>query len=540
MDPEPSPIKTGRAPSRTRLVWIGAAVLVVGGLSAIVALRWPGPATRDVGASSDWPTVSWATCTPEEQGMDSGQLEAMSAYIDEHDMPIDSVIVVRHGRIVFEMYGPDYAAETRHKTHSVTKSVTSMLVGIAVDQGAIEGLDVTIAELLPDYTSASPDPRKDRITLEHLLTMSDGIDWHEHTFPYEDSRNQVSRMASSSDAVQYVLDRPMEHEPGDVWAYNSGASVLLGEAIEEATGRDLLVFAREKLFDRLGIGQVYWEVLPGGHYQTGAGLSMTPRDMARLGYLMLHNGVWDGQQILSSEWVQRATWARYTAYGPLGYGYQWWVLPEGLGYRAQGAYEQYIYVLPGLDMVIVFTADIRGGVPYRVDGLVNTYILPACSDYVTPASRATYDAHGFTFEYPAQYVLEEAPIPGHMAVSDESGMVQITSNTEPLELVLVLWNEMEEGEDVSTMLEAYLVGFAANVGELTPGGSREGEKDGHTMTLRFSHVALGGGAAPMVSGVWVCEASGRGYALTYLTAEEKSPDELLAATERYLEGLACH
>jgi CubicO group peptidase (beta-lactamase class C family) len=504
---------------------------------AVLALAWPGFAVRGAERTSDWPTERWATSTPEEQGMDPGRLEAMKAYIHERDIPIDSAIVVRHGRIVFEMYGPGYSASKRHQLQSVTKSVTSMLVGIALDRGAIGGLDETIGELLPDYTTANPDPRRDRITLEHLLTMSDGIDWHEHTFPYEDPRNQWNRMSSSSDAVQYVLDRPMEHEPGEVWAYNSGASVLLGEAIEEATGRDLLVFARDTLFDPLGIGPVYWERTASGHYQSGGGLSMAPRDMARLGYLMLHNGTWDGQQILSAEWVARSTVVRYTVFAPIGYGYQWWILPDGIGYRAQGLYEQYIYVLPGLDMVIVFTADIRDGGLYRVDGLVNTFILPACSDYVAPAARSNYDAHGFTFQYPAQYLLEEAPLPGHSAVSDESGMVQITSNTEPLELVVVLWNEVEEGEDVPTILEAYLEGFATMVGELAPGESREGQKDGHAMALRFSHVALEGSTIPMVTGVWICDASGLGYAVTYLTAEEKTPEELRAGLPHRLEEL---
>jgi CubicO group peptidase (beta-lactamase class C family) len=270
--------------------------------------------------------------------MDSAKLEAMMAYVGQHDMAVDSIVVVRHGRIVFEEYGPGYVPSLRHRLYSVTKSVTSMLVGIAIDQGAIEGLDVPIAELLPDYTSANPDPRRDQITLEHLLTMSDGIDWREHDFPYDDPRNTVSQMRASADAVQFVLDRPMARAPGEAWAYNSGASILLGAIVEKATGRDLLSFAREVLFDPLGVGTVYWERASGGHYHTGGGLDMTPRDMVRLGYLMLHNGRWDGQQILSAGWVARSTTAHYPAYEPYGYGYQWWILPDEQGCRADGPY----------------------------------------------------------------------------------------------------------------------------------------------------------------------------------------------------------
>ena len=510
------------------LVWIVVVTLVaVGAVIVILVLLWPYLGVPSSGQGSDWVTSS-----PEEQGMDAGKLEAVMAYIDEHEMAVDSIVVVRHGHIVFEMYGPGYSPNKRHKIHSVTKSVMSMLVGIAIDQGAIEGLDVPLTELLPNYTTATPEPRKEQITLEHLLTMSDGIDWHEHSLPYEHPNNRVSQMSSSADAVQYILDRPMEREPGEAWAYNSGASILLGAAVEQATGRDLLLFARETLFNPIGIGPVHWERTAGGHYQTGGGLSMTPRDMGRLGYLMLHNGMWDGQQILSADWVARSTAAHYPADGPIGYGYQWWILPEGRGYRADGLYEQRIYVLP--------KADIRGASFYRVDGLVNAFILPACTDLPAPASRATYDAHGVTFEYPAIFLLEEKPIHDQEALSDASGMVQITSTWEPLEIVSVLWSETEGDEDAWSFLEAYLVAIQDEGTKVTAGESGQGQKEGHTMALRFSELTLGEGPLPVVSGVWICDASGRAFAATYLTTDETTSEGLQTALERYLEGLTCH
>lgn len=521
---------------RSRLVWIVVATLLaVGTAVVILALLRPDLVLPSRGQGPDWVTSS-----PEEQGMATGKLEAMMAYIDEHDMAVDSIVVVRHGRIVFEEYGPGYAPGKRHQLYSVTKNVTSMLIGIAIDQGWIEGLDVPITELLPDYTPANPDPRREQITLEHLLTMSDGIDWREHDFPYEDQRNTVSQMGASADAVQFILDRPMARAPGEVRAYNSGASVLLGAILEEATGRNLVSFAREVLFDPIGIGTVYWEQTSGGHYQTGGGLHMTPRDMARLGYLMLHNGRWDGQRILSADWVARSTTSYYQAYGPIGYGYQWWILPEGQGYRADGLYQQHIYVLPKADMVVVSTADMRGASLYRVDGLVNTFILPACTDLPTSAARATYDAHGVTLEYPAGFLVEEAPLPGHAAVGYRSGIVQITSNLEPIEMVSVFWNEVEEGEDVPTIFEAYLAAIAADLVKLTPGESGEGQKDGHAMALRFSELTLEGGTIPAISGVWICDVTGRAFGVTYLTTEETTSEELLAAFEQYMEGLTCH
>jgi CubicO group peptidase (beta-lactamase class C family) len=535
MSQEATQDEIGRSRPRSRLVWIVVATLLAAG-AVVVVLALVGP---DLMAPSSDQSSDWVISSPEEQAMDSGKLEAMMAYIDEHDMAVDSIVVVRHGRIVFEEYGPGYSPSQRHKLYSVTKSVTSMLVGIAIDQGFIKGLDVPVSDLLPDYDSADPDPRREQMTLEHLLTMSDGIDWREHEYPYEDQRNTVSQMGTSADAVQFVLDRPMARAPGEAWAYNSGASILLGAILEEATGRNLVPFAREVLFDPIGIGAVYWEQTSGGHYQTGGGLHMTPRDMARLGYLMLHNGTWNGEQIVPADWVARSTRTYYQAYGPYGYGYMWWILPEERGYRAQGLYEQYIYVLPGADMVVAVTADSRGGL-YTVDGLVNAFVPPACTDLPTPPSRATYSAHGITFEYPARFYSEEAPIPGQEAVSDASGIVQLTSTWEPFELVSVLWSKVEGDEDAWSFLEAYLGGIEEDGTKVMPSESGEGVKDGHAMALRFSEMAFEEGTVPTISGVWICDASGRAFAVTYLTTEETTPEELRAAFEGYLEGLACH
>ncbi len=533
--------ETERRRPRSRLLWIVVATLLaVSGAAVVLALVLPGLTAPAAGRASEQPTESWATSTPEEQDMDSGKLEAMKAYIDEHDIPIDSIVVVRHGHIVFEMYGPGYSPDKRHKLHSVTKSVTSMLVGIAIDKGAIEGVDVPITALLPGYTSTNPDPRREQITLEHLLTMSSGIDWLEHEYPYEDSRNLAVQAGASLDVVQFLLNRPMAHAPGEVWAYNTGGSMVLGAIVEEATGRDLLLFAREVLFDPLGIGPVFWEQMADGRYETGGSLHMTPRDMARLGYLMLHNGRWNGQQILSADWVARSTEAYHQADALYGYGYQWWILPEGQGFMANGRWQQRIYVLPEADMVVVITADIRDPALYSVDGLVNAFVLPACTDLPASAAPAVYDAHGVTLEYPAGFFVEEAPLPDHRAIGTRSGIVQITSKLEPVESFSVFWNEVEEGEDVPMIFEAYLAAIAADLVELTPGESAEGQKDGHAMSLRFSKLTLEGGTIPAVSGVWICDVTGRAFGVTYLTTEQRTSEELLAALERYLQGLTCH
>lgn len=262
--------------------------------------------------------------------MDPALLEQMMALIDEQGFAYDSVLVVRHGTIVFEAYRNGYDQDTKHHLQSTTKSFSSMLIGIALHEGFLSSVDQKLVDLLPNHTIANMDARKQRITLEHLLTMSDGMDWHELDYPYTDARNTLGQMWASTDAVQHILDRPMAREPGEAWAYNSGTSILLGGILEEATGRDVLGFAHEYLFDPLGIDDVQWDRAPGGHYHTDGGLYLTPRDMARFGYLMLHGGTWDGQEIVSPDWVARSTESHYQASAGQGYGYQWWTLDGGI------------------------------------------------------------------------------------------------------------------------------------------------------------------------------------------------------------------
>jgi CubicO group peptidase (beta-lactamase class C family) len=198
--------------------------------------------------------------------MDPAQLDQMMEYIDEHNMAIDSIVVVRHGQIVFEQYRNGYHEKRKHHVQSVTKSFSSMLIGIAIQQGLIESVDQRMVDLFPDHTIANLDVRKQRITLENLLTMSDGMDWHELDYPYNHPENTLGQMWVSRDAVQHVLDRPMAREPGEAWAYNSGTSILLGGIIEQVSGREVLTFAREYLFDPIGIGDVLWTRTTGRHY----------------------------------------------------------------------------------------------------------------------------------------------------------------------------------------------------------------------------------------------------------------------------------
>ncbi len=310
--------------------------------------------------------------------------------VEVMEWAVDSVMVIRHGYVVLEEYLSTYTENSLHTLQSVTKSIASILVGMAINQGYITDVSERVVDFFPDLTIANMDERKEQLTLEHLLTMTTGFEWDEWTYGYDDpANNNLAAMHASPDAVQYVLDRPMAFEPGRVWVYCSGASVLLGEIVERATGQDLNAFARANLFDPLGIGMVMWYRAPGGYYHTGGGLYMRSRDMARIGYLMLNNGTWeDSQTVLSSEYAATSTanLVRLPNTFDYGYGFQWWYLIDYDIYYANGHYDQKIFVDPSRDLVAVFTCSIADGDYYPANYLFLNYILPAIDEY-TPTSN---------------------------------------------------------------------------------------------------------------------------------------------------------
>ncbi|MFQ5796390.1 MAG: serine hydrolase domain-containing protein [Candidatus Bipolaricaulia bacterium] len=328
-----------------------------------------------------WPTQGWRTSTPEAQGMDSARLAEMLAYIQEGQIDIDSVTVVRNGYIVTDAYFYPVRQNRLHILHSVSKSVTSTLVGIAIDQGYIEGVDQPVLGFFPERTVANLNDVKQAMTLEHLLTMTAGVDWPEWPHPYTSDENILIQMIRSRDWVQFVLDRPMTQEPGSQFNYNSGASFLLSAIIQETTGMSALGFARQHLFDPLGISRAIWPSGPQGITMGWGELRITPHAMAKIGYLFLSEGRWDDEQIVSSEWVEASTTSHIDS---PGYGYQWWVNPSALAptagyYFAAGLYGQRIFVVPSLDMVVVFTSDLREGndqdvIPFA---LLHSFIIPA-------------------------------------------------------------------------------------------------------------------------------------------------------------------
>ncbi len=306
--------------------------------------------------------------------MDSVLLAGMLDYIEQNEINIHGLLVVRNGYTVLEVYYPPYGPNTRHGTASVGKSFTGALVGLAVREGYIESVDQKVADFFPDHSDWQNDPLKQTMTIEHLLTMTSGLDWPESAASYSSGRNIMNQMMRSADWVGFVLDRPMAATPGTTFNYSSGVSHLLSAIVEEATGIRTLSFTREYLFEPLGISRVSWITDPRGTAFGAGGIRLTPRDMAKFGQLYLQGGVWGGKQILPAEWVEASIAPQVNAHGAASYyGYQWWVRGSGI-YAAHGYRGKRIFVVPDLEMVVAVTADLSGNAP---SAILSNYIIPA-------------------------------------------------------------------------------------------------------------------------------------------------------------------
>ncbi len=302
-----------------------------------------------------WPTHGWKVSTPEKQGMDSTKLFIADEFIQNRLPDAFSLLVVKNGYLVFEKYYSWGSPEKFAVVHSVTKSVMSALIGIALDKGYLKSVDQKLTEFFPEYYSDELDPRKKTISLKHLLTMSAGFRWN-------DWGPVMGNWYTSSNWAKFTFQLPQENNPGDVFNYNSSTSHLLSIILSKSTKTSTLDFAKQNLFEPIGIQSAYWHQDPKGNHIGGFGLGLTARDLAKIGFLYLNNGYWNGQSIVSEYWVKESTRQRMFAhemYGPTYYGYQWWIKKvDGLfSYRAWGRRGQFIVVVPKLDLVIVVTSE---------------------------------------------------------------------------------------------------------------------------------------------------------------------------------------
>ena len=327
--------------------------------------------------SDYWPTEEWGNKSPEELGLNSAYLDEMDHYIADHYQALDSIILTIDGYIVKEEYFRGWNQDLDHSLYSVTKSVTSAIVGIAIDQGYFS-LNDSVIDFFPNKTFSNLDSRKMNMTVKHLLLMKSGLEWDEWNVSYSVSTNLYRQLMVSEDWVQFILDVKMASEPGEEFVYHSGSSYLLLAIVQEKINTSVIDFAERFLFDPIGIDLSNWLTSPDDIPMGGSHLSLTPRDMARFGYLYLNNGTWDGSQIISKAWVLSSIYDYYALdWADTCYGFQWWIDPERIGFfsfSANGYLGQRIMVIPALDTVIVFTG---GGSNLDYVTLVKEYIIPA-------------------------------------------------------------------------------------------------------------------------------------------------------------------
>ncbi|MCG8688509.1 MAG: beta-lactamase family protein [Desulfobacterales bacterium] len=305
-----------------------------------------------------WPTNGWKYSTPEKQGMHSGHLVKMFRHINDGKYYINSVLVVKNGYIVAEAdrNEPDHT----RPMWSSTKGIISALVGIALDRGVLKSIDQPISDFFT-HLQNQPDLLKNEIRLKHLLSMSAGIDWPEIETSMAYDGNPEYQMEMSPNWAEYVLARPMACKPGTMFNYSSGNYIVLTAVLKQA-GLDVESFAGQYLFEPLGItpDRYFWnktnEGLPNGSH----GLVMCPRDMAKIGYLYLKGGQWDGKKILSKSWINASTAAQaemnWKGFVADHYGYGWYL--QQYGFNSLGYQGQFIVVMPGIEAVAVFTSEL--------------------------------------------------------------------------------------------------------------------------------------------------------------------------------------
>jgi len=287
--------------------------------------------------------------------------ELFRGILDEGYPGIESLLVVKNGRLLVEEYFYGFHRDSLHQMRSVTKTVASVLTGVALQQGFLESVEIPVDSFYPDLADEQDwDARKRGMTLEHLLMMTTGLEGDD----WEDDFAGSQSMRESEDWIRHVAARRVTRRPGRQFAYSGSSLILLAGVLERTSGMTVPDLADEYLFGPLGIEEVEWQVSPAGTARLGSGLHLRPRDLARIGQLFLNGGMWDGQRIVSEEWVAQSTQRPLSFWGPRRwYGYLWWSRNIGTGlfssiptYFASGLGGQKMFVVPDRGMVVVITS----------------------------------------------------------------------------------------------------------------------------------------------------------------------------------------
>jgi CubicO group peptidase (beta-lactamase class C family) len=482
-------------------------------------------------------------CTPEEAGVDSNKLNQILKWIKAYNFPIDSLTIIKNGKMILdesisidEKFNQLHSQrDTKHIIASCTKSITSTLIGIAIDKGYIKSVNEKVLAFFPDYLEKMDDidARKEEMTIDDLLTMRTGLDWWQPgslSPDYDDPTTSSGEMYSSSDFIEYILNTPMIDNPGVSFSYSGGASHLLSAIIQRTTGLSTLDFAKKFLFSPLKISEVYWPFSPEGVNIGGGGMKLNSRDMAKIGYLYLNNGSWNGEQIVSKEWVKNATTTHHFFPDNLGYGYQWWTVPKARIFSAWGAGCQKIYIIPELEMVVVFTAliltppDPELGLLYHIFGAIK--------------EQQTFSNYSFSMKYP--HGMEPVERNDIMSVSETSGQIDVNSRTYPLYKYTLYWETIETIPSLENVLDAHVTNFMSrnplitvtmtSIKVTTP-------KENHSMLYQEFEMIERGSKLYGVAGTWYCEKTSKIFTVFYYDLEKDIVQTFLQFKE---SSINCH
>ena len=326
----------------------------------------------------------WETSTLRDEGVEpAGLNEMMLEILAGNSKYVHSILLVKNGKLIFEEYFFGYSRDTKHFLASVSKSVTSLTMGLAIDKGYVRDVNTLAYEFFPDYKTTKWLKRKYPIRLKHLLTMTAGLEWDALSYRRSHPGHTTYQMYESGDPIEFVLNRNLSEMPGQKFNYNSGLTILLGEILRSKSGVYIDEFSGKYLFTPLGISDYSWDQFADGTIQTDGGLYLRPRDMAKIGHMMLKNGNWRGKQIVSKAWVEASTQPHITGLG-LGYGYQWWRGKAFINNQnievlyASGHGGQKIFIVPQLDLVAVFTSKVFNPTGHRgPEKTLIKYILPS-------------------------------------------------------------------------------------------------------------------------------------------------------------------
>jgi CubicO group peptidase (beta-lactamase class C family) len=354
----------------------------------------------------------WETASLNEVDIDSGKIEEMMLdVLSGNDKNIHSILLIKNGKLVFEEYFYGYNRDKLHFLASVSKSITSLLIGIAIDLKLTADVETNVYEFFPEYTGTKWIDQKYPITLQHLLTMTAGLDWEAMKYSRRDPRHTTYQMYDSGDPIKFVLERNLIEVPGDKFYYNSGLTILLGEIIKNTSGLYIDEFSGQYLFTPLGISNYHWDKFSDGRIQTDGGLHLRPRDMAKIGYMMLKDGKWKGQRVVSKEWVEEST-KRYMDSLEIGYAYQWWIGETTVNKQtievlfASGHGGQKIFIIPKLDLVVAFTSEVFNSKGHSgPEGFLLKYIIPSIIPSISPKKAIKLPLESldkFTGKYKAQ------------------------------------------------------------------------------------------------------------------------------------------